>query len=70
MILAGEPNTDCFTFPRQTWGVSRAQGYRLLKKAWQEIKNDIVNDCPVLSAELTRPKGVSKVTVQRHISKL
>ena len=24
-----------------TWGVSRAQGYRLLKKAWQQIKNDI-----------------------------
>ena len=41
MILAGEPNTACLTFARQTWGVSRAQGYRLLKKAWQQIKNDI-----------------------------
>ena len=41
MILAGEPNTACLTFMRQTWGVSRAQGYRLLKKAWQQIKNDI-----------------------------
>ena len=41
MILAGQPNTACFTFARQTWGVSRAQGYRLLKKAWQQIKNDI-----------------------------
>ena len=25
----------------ETWGVSRSQGYRLLKKAWQQIKNDI-----------------------------
>ena len=41
MILTGEPNTACFTFARQTWGISRAQGYRLLKKAWQQIKNDI-----------------------------
>ena len=41
MILAGQPNTAGFTFARQTWGVSRAQGYRLLKKAWQQIKNDI-----------------------------
>ena len=41
MILAGQPNTACHTFARQTWGVSRSQGYRLLKKAWQQIKNDI-----------------------------
>ena len=41
MILAGQPNTACLTFARQTWGVSRSQGYRLLKKAWQQIKNDI-----------------------------
>ena len=41
MILAGEPNTACLTYARQTWGVSRLQGYRLLKKAWQQIKNDI-----------------------------
>ena len=41
MILAGEPNTACLTFMRQTWGVSRAQGYRLLKKAWAQIKDDI-----------------------------
>ena len=33
MILAGEPNTTCLTYARQTWGVSRSQGYRLLKKA-------------------------------------
>ena len=41
MILAGQPNTACLTFARQTWGVSRAQGYRLLKKAWVQIKDDI-----------------------------
>ena len=41
MILAGQPNTTCLTYARQTWGVSRSQGYRLLKKAWQQIRNDI-----------------------------
>ena len=41
MILAGQLNTVCLTFARQTWGVSRAQGYRLLKKAWAQIKDDI-----------------------------
>jgi hypothetical protein len=41
MILEGEPNTSCLTFARQTWGVSRSQGYRLLKKAWVQIKDDI-----------------------------
>ena len=41
MILVGQPNTACLTFARQKWGVSRFQGYRLLKKAWQQIKNDI-----------------------------
>ena len=41
MILKGEPNTACLAYARQTWGVSRAQGYRLLKKAWVQIKDDI-----------------------------
>ena len=41
MILAGEPNTACLTYARQTWGVSRSQGYRLLKRAWRQIHNDI-----------------------------
>ena len=41
MILAGKSNTVCLAFMRQTWGVSRAQGYRLLKKAWAQIKDDI-----------------------------
>ena len=34
------------------------------------ILDDICEDGPVLSAEMTRPKGVSKATVQRCISKL
>ena len=41
MILAGQPNTACLTYARHTWGVSRAQGYRLLKKAWAQIKDDV-----------------------------
>ena len=41
MILARQSNTVCLAFMRQTWGVSRAQGYRLLKKAWAQIKDDI-----------------------------
>ena len=41
MILTGEHNTACLAYARQTWGVSRSQGYRLLKKAWAQIKDDI-----------------------------
>ena len=41
LILEGEPNTACLTFARQQWGVSRAQGYRLLKRAWTQIKADV-----------------------------
>ena len=41
LILEGEPNTACLTFARQEWGVSRAQGYRLLKRAWTQIKADV-----------------------------
>tara|TARA_B100000035_G_scaffold134972_1_gene114946 strand:- start:233 stop:598 length:366 start_codon:yes stop_codon:yes gene_type:complete len=41
MILVGQPNTACLTFARQKWGVSRFQGYRLLKKARQQIHEDI-----------------------------
>ena len=41
MILSGQPNTTCLTYARQTWGVSRSQGYRLLKRAWAQIKDDI-----------------------------
>ena len=41
MILSGEPNTVCLAYARQMWGISRAQGYRLLKKAWAQTKDDI-----------------------------
>ena len=41
MILAGEPNTACLQYARQTWWVSRAQGYKLVKRAWAQIKDDI-----------------------------
>ena len=41
MILSGEPNTACLAYVRQTWGVSRAQGYKLVKRAWAQIKDDI-----------------------------
>ena len=34
------------------------------------ILDDICEDGPVLSAEMARPKGVSKATIQRCISKL
>ena len=40
-ILAGELNTACLTYARQTWGVSRSQGYRLLKRAWRQVHADI-----------------------------
>ena len=41
MLLEGTSNIECLGYARQTWGVSRAQGYRLLKKAWAQIKDDI-----------------------------
>ena len=41
MILAGSNNTECLAQARQMWGVSRAQGYKLVKRAWQQIKLDI-----------------------------
>ena len=41
MILAGSNNTECLAFARQTWEVSRAQCYKLVKRAWAQIKDDI-----------------------------
>ena len=41
MILAGSNNTECLSHARQTWGISRAQGYKLVKRAWAQIKDDI-----------------------------
>ena len=41
MILEGEPNTSCLAFARKEWGISRARGYELLKRAWTQIKADV-----------------------------
>ena len=41
MILAVQPYTACLTYARQAWGVSRSQGYRLIKRAWRQIHDDI-----------------------------
>ena len=41
MILAGTPNTECLAFARKEWGISRARGYELLKRAWTQIKADV-----------------------------
>ncbi|WP_186509903.1 hypothetical protein [Synechococcus sp. RS9902] len=41
MILAGSNNTECLAYTRHSWGVSRAQGYKLVKRAWAQIKDDI-----------------------------
>ena len=41
MILAGSNNTACLLYARQTWGVSRAKGYKLVRRAWAQIKDDI-----------------------------
>ena len=41
MLLEGTSNTECLGFARQTWGLSRAQGYKPIKRAWQQIKLDI-----------------------------
>ena len=41
MILAGETNTAFVAFARQAWGVSRSQGYQLIKRAWRQIHDDI-----------------------------
>ena len=41
MILAGSNNTESLAYARQTWGVSRSQSYKLVKRAWSQIKDDI-----------------------------
>ena len=41
MILAGSNNTECLAYARQASGVSRAQGYKLVKRAWAQIKDDV-----------------------------
>ena len=41
MLLEGTSHSECLMFARQTLGLSRAQGYRLLKKAWVQIREDV-----------------------------
>ena len=41
MILAGSNNTACLVEARQTWGVISSQGYKLVKRAWAQVKVDI-----------------------------
>ena len=41
MILAGTPNSECLAFARNEWGISRARGYELMKRAWTQIKDDV-----------------------------
>ena len=41
MILAGSNNTECLAFARKEWGISRARGYELMKRAWTQIKDDV-----------------------------
>ena len=41
LTLKGRSNTACVEFARQTWGLSRSQGYKLLKRAWEQTYNDI-----------------------------
>ena len=41
MLLESTSNSECLMFARQTWGLSRAQGYRMLKKAWVQIREDV-----------------------------
>ena len=45
MILEGEPNTACLAYARTEWGISRARGYELLKRAWTQIKADVDGCC-------------------------
>lgn len=41
MILDGSNTAACLAYARETWGVSRAQGYKLVKRAWVQIKDDV-----------------------------
>ena len=41
LLFVGKPHTTCLEFSRQQWGISRAQGHKLLKRAWAQIKPDV-----------------------------
>jgi len=41
MLLEGSSNSVCVAHASREWGVSRRQAYRLLKRAWQRIAEDV-----------------------------
>ena len=41
MILAGSSNSVCVGFAAEEWGVSSRTAYRLLKRAWELIHDDV-----------------------------
>ena len=43
LILSGSSNSICVEHAAQQWGLSRRQSYRLLKRAWSEVREDVVS---------------------------
>ena len=41
MLLEGSSNSACVAHASREWGVSRRQAYRLIKRAWQRIAEDV-----------------------------
>ena len=41
LILSGSSNSTCVEHAAQQWGLSRRQSYRLLKRAWSEVREDV-----------------------------
>ena len=41
MIMEGEPSTVCVQYALGHWGLSRSQSYRLIKRAWCQIHDDV-----------------------------
>lgn len=41
MILSGSSNSVCVAHAAQQWGLSRRHSYRLLKRAWSEVREDV-----------------------------
>ena len=67
MLLEGSSNSVCVAHASREWWVSRRQAYRLLKRAWQRIAEDV--DATDLSrrelvawciTQLTEAAGVAK----------
>ena len=41
LILSGSSNCSCVEYAAQQWGLSRRQSYRLLKRAWSGVREDV-----------------------------